>query len=290
MYPLLLIIGALGCIPYMDLARGQWEINAWPLLGISLTGFVCYGLYIYTKKWPIILPHLFISAFFVVIFYVFALLVPFGGPGAAVYNHYSTKRFNELQSAFLQSSSENAIKTISYMVLNYSEGMRCNAAGYLGTMASHLHTLEQTNLFAQYAVPALGKALHDPSGFVRRQAAWAVNESGDMAIAVLPDLLSRVSYNDDTAWFSIQTIGNLGPKAENAIPTLLPLLRFNYPQIGYNGGMVREYAVEALGKISNDPQILKALQQALDDPDPDVREKVKEILQKSEAANHLTKP
>ena len=111
-------------------------------------------------------------------------------------------------------------------------------------------------------------------------------DSGDLAIGALPDLLSRVSYNDDTAWFSIEAIGNLGPKAENAVPVLLPLLHFNYPEIGYNGGMVRQYAVEALGKISTDTNVIKAIQLSLNDPDPDVREEAENVLKK----NHIAKP
>lgn len=122
------------------------------------------------------------------------------------------------------------------------------------------------------------------SPFVRREAASALESSGDLAIDVLPDLLSRVSNNDDTAWFSIQAIGNLGPKAKEAVPILLPLLHFNYPETGYNGGMVRQYAVEALGKISTDTNVIGAIQQSLNDPDPNVRKEAEEVLKKERVA------
>ncbi|MGH7993244.1 MAG: HEAT repeat domain-containing protein, partial [Limisphaerales bacterium] len=197
------------------------------------------------------------------------------------------KLFTKLQSEFLENDSPSAIRQLSFMVLHRSEGLRSGAAGYLGTIADRLHKPEQKKLFVEYAVPALGKALHDPSPFVRREAASALESSGDLAIDVLPDLLSRVSSNDDTAWFSIQAIGNLGPKAKEAVPVLLPLLHFNYPETGYNGGMVRQYAVEALGKISADTNVIRAIQHSLNDPDDDVRKAAEEVLKKY---NHPEKP
>jgi HEAT repeat protein len=63
-------------------------------------------------------------------------------------------------------------------------------------------------------------------------------------------------------------------------------LHFNYPEIGYNGGMVREYAIEALGKISTDTNVIKAIQQSLNDPDPDVQKSAEKVLKK----NHVAKP
>lgn len=287
MYFLFLIIGALACLPEIDIAYTSLELHAWLLIGISLSGLTFYGVYIYKKKWPLILPHLFISASFVMIFYVLALLFPFYGPSPAIYSHYSSKLFAKLESDFLVRDSESAIQQLSFMLLHRSEGLRIDAAGYLATIAGRIRTPEQKKLFTDYAIPALGKALHDPSPFVRREAADALNNSGGLAIDALPDLLSRVSYNDDTAWFSIQAIGNLGPKAQKAIPVLLPLLHINYPETGYDGGMVRKYAVEALGKISSDPKVIEAIQQSLNDPDPDVQAKAKEVLEKS---NHARKP
>lgn len=280
MYLLFLIIGALACLPEIDIAYASLELHAWLLIGISLGGLIFYGIYIYKKKWPLILPHLFISASFLIVFYVSVLLIPFGGPSAGIYNYYSSKIFSKLQSDFLEKDSQSAIRQLSFMLLNASKSLRINTAGHLATIANQLRTPEQKKLFSDYAIPALGKALHDPSPFVRREAADALHNSGDLAIDVLPDLLSRVSYNDDTAWFSIQAIGNLGPKAVKAVPVLLPLLRFNYPQTGYNGGMLREYAVEALGKISSDPKVIEAIQQSINDPDSDVREKAEEILKR----------
>src|SRR5579862_3331210 len=157
MYLLLLITGALACLPEIDIAYASLELHAWLLIGISLSGLAFYGIYLYKKKWPLILPHLFISASFVLVFYVSALLIPFYGPSAAIYSHYSGKRFTKLQSDFLERDSQSAIKQLSFMLLHYSENMRTGAAGYLATIADQLRTPEQKKMFSAYAVPALGK-------------------------------------------------------------------------------------------------------------------------------------
>jgi hypothetical protein len=280
MYFVFLIIGALACLPEIDIAYASLELHAWLLIGISLGGIVSYGLYIYKKKWPLILPHLFISASYVLVFYVLTLLFPFYGPSGDIYNHYANKLFTKLQSDFLEKDSLPAIEQLTFMLSRDSDDLRSSAAGYLATIADKLRTPEQKKLFSDYAIPALGKALHDPSPFVRREAAAALLNSGDLAIDVLPDLMSRVLNNDDTASFSIEAIGNLGPKAKEAVPVLLPLLHFNYPETGFNGGIIRKDAVEALGKISTDTNVIKAIQQALNDPDDDVRKAAEEVLKK----------
>ncbi len=107
---------------------------------------------------------------------------------------------------------------------------------------------EQTSAAAAFA-PALGSDRAN----VRAAAAYVLREMGPAiapatdAEAVSPELLAGlrkaiVDPNRWARWYSIETLGNLGPAAAPAVPDLIPMLK--HPDI-----QTRLRAVRALGRI-----------------------------------------
>jgi len=276
----LLIIGGLGCFPYLDYAYPFWEIEAWPFLAAFALGAVSYGLFLYKRRWILVVPHLLIASAAVLAFNVFTLGFPFGGPGTWTYRYYANKKFDRILGEFYSAQdSEKPITNLVSLLTTGSESIRIDAALALRTAASRLGRDLQKASFARHAIPALGKALDDSSGVVRREAALALQASGPVALGALPQLMSRASYRDDTASFSIETIGNLGTAASSAESTLIQVLRQQYAPGSWNAGL-RVDAAEALGKISSSQTTISALQAVLDDPDSAVRERAKEALER----------
>jgi len=86
---------------------------------------------------------------------------------------------------------------------------------------------------ARPALPGLEKMLHDKSPYTRlftAQAIWRITGSTNLALPALLDFLKSQSlapqgggpspFHDDPLVIALQTIGEMGPAASNAIPTL----------------------------------------------------------------------
>ena len=109
--------------------------------------------------------------------------------------------------------------------------------------------------FGEKAVPALVRCLQDESEMTRRHACYALNAVGTVAVEPLREALqdSRESVRDTAA----EALGDLGEKAEPAVPALVELL-------GDPSSSVRSHTIEALGTTSQSsavavPGLVKAL-------------------------------
>ena len=96
-------------------------------------------------------------------------------------------------------------------------------------------------------VPAVRVGLRDRNGFVRREAAKAAASFAGGADLLKRDLIEAVKAypNQDVGWFSATALGNVGPSARDAVPTLQTALN----QISWG----REFVEEAIRKISGLP-------------------------------------
>lgn len=93
---------------------------------------------------------------------------------------------------------------------------------------------------AEKAIPALGKALRDPSAEIAMHAAFALGNLGAPAVSTLINGLG--APREDTRFFSIQGLSRAGTEARPAIPDLIGVLR------GTNSKNARE-AAACLGRI-----------------------------------------
>lgn len=157
---------------------------------------------------------------------------------------------------------------------------------------------------AAAAIPELSKALRDRHPTLRQASARALGDLGDGSPAVLTGLQEslkdpELSVQLAAAWSlqkldpggkqyvpllvdtmrsgeggTIVAVGNLGPSADWAVPTLTTLLNYRRPG-------VRRLAAEALAKIGPDAAARAALEQrASRDPDDRVREAAAAALRK----------
>ncbi|MCF7763033.1 MAG: HEAT repeat domain-containing protein [Verrucomicrobia bacterium] len=93
---------------------------------------------------------------------------------------------------------------------------------------------------AEKAIPALGKALRDPSAEIAMHAAFALGNLGAPAVSTLINGLG--APRDETRFFAIQGLSRAGTEARPAIPDLIGVLR------GTNSRNARE-AAACLGRI-----------------------------------------
>jgi HEAT repeat protein len=77
-------------------------------------------------------------------------------------------------------------------------------------------------LFRLLLLPAIQEGLTDSSGFVRREAALAAAAFGPLSAPAIPDLINVLSTypGEDTARFAAEALGNIGPPAAAALPSL----------------------------------------------------------------------
>lgn len=111
------------------------------------------------------------------------------------------------------------------------------------------------------AAPALAAALDDAELSVRLAAAMALlrlDPAGERYVPVLNAAMR------DGEGGTIVVVGQLGPRAQWALPTLTKLLRDRRPGI-------RRLAAEALGRIGPDADAVQALTKAQQDSDDRVR-------------------
>lgn len=106
---------------------------------------------------------------------------------------------------------------------------------------------------ASPAIPALMRAMYDPSGRMWYAATEALGQIGPQALPALLQVLQHRSRS--VRWCAIEAIGKMGAQARSAIPALLRLA--NQPKTGY-----AYRAAEALGQIGIDaiPSLLKLIQ------------------------------
>ncbi len=93
---------------------------------------------------------------------------------------------------------------------------------------------------AERAIPALGKALRDPSAEIAMHAAFALGNLGVPAVSTLINALE--APRDETRFFAIQGLSRAGPEARPAVPELIGILRES------NSKNARE-AAACLGRI-----------------------------------------
>lgn len=114
---------------------------------------------------------------------------------------------------------------------------------------------------AQGTTPALETALSDEDLRVQLAAAWALVKLDPAGRKYVPVLTATMKLGEGG---TIVAVGNLGPSADWAIPTLAELLSDPRPN-------TRRLAAEALGRIGPTGEAVAALQQATQDADDRVR-------------------
>jgi len=128
-------------------------------------------------------------------------------------------------------------------------------------------------LYDVWGIESVTKALEDKDTYVRESAAEALGEIGPDAKEAIPTLIDllqdREAYVRKSA---ANALGEIGPHAKEAVPALIIAL-------GDEDSWVRVYAAEALGKIGV-KEAVPALIGALEDEDKYVRGKAVTALKK----------
>lgn len=189
---------------------------------------------------------------------------------------------------FAQQSVANSTATLVENLKNKNPDIRKNSAERLGKMGTS----------AKNAVPALAGLLSDPAVKVRMKAAKALGKIGPDAIdAVSALIISFLDSNSDVRTqvvqtlseigadavpklvqvigdasfdvrsrsLAIQAISEMGPKAGDAVPTLVKILK-------YDSQFLRCKAAAALGRIGPAAKdAVPALTEVLKEPESDVR-------------------
>ncbi len=77
-------------------------------------------------------------------------------------------------------------------------------------------------VFDEILLPVIKKGLDDPSGGVRRESALAAGAFGPLSKPAMWELIQAIKKypNEDTALFSAEALGEIGPEAREAIPAI----------------------------------------------------------------------
>ncbi len=137
-------------------------------------------------------------------------------------------------------------------------------------------SLGQIGPRASAAVPALAKALSDPSAEVRSAVAEALAQVGDASAAAVPALVTALRDEDAAVRaHSATALGVVGaPAASVAVSDLIGTLRDG-------DSTVRLYSAWALGEIGSEAKAAdEALASAMEDDNADVRRWSAEALLK----------
>ncbi len=113
------------------------------------------------------------------------------------------------------------------------------------------YLLERQRAIAEIVVPAILSAgsLRDSNPTIRCEAAWRLNDLGFHAISALPELLERLSDEDEKVrTAAAQAVGSIGRGTSQAISRLSMLLA--------DVQEVRDSAIGALMSICSDPRFL----------------------------------
>jgi HEAT repeat protein len=123
---------------------------------------------------------------------------------------------------------------------------------------------------AKAALPALTKSLQDEEFSMRLAAAFAIQKINPDSEAYVSELTRAMRMGEGG---TIVSVGQLGPSATWAVPTLIELLKDHRPGI-------RRLAAEALGQIAvNAEGVESALRGALRDQDDRVRQAAQKALE-----------
>jgi hypothetical protein len=79
------------------------------------------------------------------------------------------------------------------------------------------------SVFEEHLVPAISKGLEDSSGLVRGEAALTAAGFGPVAQPLVPNLIQAMKKYpvlEETALFSVQALGEIGPGAQEALPII----------------------------------------------------------------------
>src|SRR5205823_4227922 len=128
---------------------------------------------------------------------------------------------------------------------------------------------------ARDAIPALAEAMKkDTELQVREEAALALGGSGQAA--AVPPLIDVLNGDDeDVRRLAALALGEIGPAARPAIPSLIKALRADKDY------RVRFHAAEALGRMGPEAKVaIPALREALKDDRPEVSNAAAETLKK----------
>jgi HEAT repeat protein len=76
--------------------------------------------------------------------------------------------------------------------------------------------------FDEVILPLIKTGLTDQSPYVRREAALAARAFGQLAVSSLPELIQVITSHpgENASWFAAEALGNMGPSAKDAIPSL----------------------------------------------------------------------
>jgi vesicle coat complex subunit len=119
-------------------------------------------------------------------------------------------------------------------------------------------------------LPALAKALHDPSEMVRRRAARALGDLGPLAAPAVSPLVSALRDPDPSVRMDAAgSLGRIGQDARAAIPALIEF-------VGDDDARVRTIAGVALRRMG--PYAVPPLMKCLARPEPIVRERAAVLL------------
>ena len=106
------------------------------------------------------------------------------------------------------------------------------------------------------AVPALMKALEDPSGAVRGQAIWGLGNVGPAAKEAVPALIKA---GDESLRGAVIALGKIGPAAKDGIPLMIRGLRYRGgPEFRYDTAVAAKHALARIGKAAM-PGLVKVL-------------------------------
>jgi len=169
-------------------------------------------------------------------------------------------------------STNPAIDVLIDDLKNGDETVRMNSARILGRIGPA----------ACKAVHQLNKILIDQHGYIIYETALALYKidpqvSGQQVINFINDRLQNFGVSEEEMY--IRILGEIGPAAKNAVPTLIGFLK-------NQEGMIRVHAAESLGNIGSEAQeAIPALKDASKDNKAMVRLAAAEALQKIEEKN-----
>ncbi|MEW4490021.1 HEAT repeat domain-containing protein [Thalassoglobus sp. JC818] len=178
-------------------------------------------------------------------------------------NELGTRLWALKALSLFETVAEEATPTIAAIVLNEAMPfqVRVNAMDTLGRVGRQ----------HPQAIPTLLRVLRsqpDTDSTSGKQLRMAASEAlwylGPDAAVALPDLIqaTRSSWSP-LRLAAVTTIGEIGPQSEIAISILVDIILFD------EAGEVREAAADAMGNIGG--ASISALDQLIDDPDPEVQ-------------------
>ncbi len=167
--------------------------------------------------------------------------------------------------------NKEALSVLLKQLSHRNRMYRINAAAVLGEAVMGAENVSAA--IAPEAVPALAKLLDQGNEFDQRVSASALKQFGKHALLALPVLRKRLTPSDqDIAWFSAETIRNIGPQAAEALPQLMGALEEQLNRCrGYSSPCTSSF-IPAIGAIG--PAAINAkpdLEVLLDHPDPYLR-------------------